>query len=98
MRKTLSIITLVAVLIGVGLVLWIAFLPNVAADEPRGVKLPAGTEFEAALDSLDASGAVASTTSLRIFGSLTGWGNQVKPGPLPHRAGDEQLGHAGQDS
>ena len=79
MRKTFFLLFLVLVLVGGGLAAWLAFLPN-TANEPRGVKLPAGTEFEAALDSLDASGAIGSTTSLRLFGSLTGWGEQVKPG------------------
>ena len=79
MRKTLLFSALAIALLGAGFAAWLAFLPN-TADEPRGVKLPAGTEFDAALDSLDAVGAVGSETSLRLFGSLTGWGEQVKAG------------------
>ncbi|HIG75390.1 MAG TPA: endolytic transglycosylase MltG [Bacteroidetes bacterium] len=80
MRKTLTIAAILAVLIGAGIVAWIAFLPNAPVDEAVGVKLPAGTEFEAAIDSLQSAGAIGSATSLRVFGSLTGWGDQVKPG------------------
>ncbi|OZC02949.1 endolytic transglycosylase MltG [Rubricoccus marinus] len=80
MRKALLFTVLLVVLIGGGLVAWLAFLPNVSGDESVGVKLPAGTEFAAALDSLDASGAIGSATSIRLFGTLTGWGDQVKAG------------------
>lgn len=68
-------------LIGAGVVGWFAFLPNVqSADKPFSVRLPQGTTFDAALDSLESAGAVRSMTSLKTFGALTGWGDQVKPG------------------
>ncbi|MEM6327928.1 MAG: endolytic transglycosylase MltG [Bacteroidota bacterium] len=80
MRTLLTAVTILAVLVVGGAAAWLAFLPNVSADDLVGVKLPAGTEFEAALDSLESAGAISSTTSLRTFGTLTGWADQVKPG------------------
>ncbi|MFN3596618.1 MAG: endolytic transglycosylase MltG [Rubricoccaceae bacterium] len=60
---------------------WLAFLPNTSGSDPhRGVRLPPGTTFEAAIDSLESSGGLASATSMRLFGRLTGWGDQVKTG------------------
>lgn len=59
---------------------WLAFFPNVPGDERHSVRLPAGTTFEAAMDSLGAAGALGSRTSMRLFGTLTGWGEQVKTG------------------
>ena len=48
--------------------------------ETHSIRLPPGTDFEAALDSLASAGAVRNATSLRLFGTLTGWGEQVKTG------------------
>ena len=72
--------------LGVAFAAWLAFLPNVPGrpdgdgDAPYSVRLPEDTPFEAALDSLVAAGAVRSVASLRLFGTLTGWGAQVKTG------------------
>ena len=82
MRKLLVPLAVLAVL-GAAFVVWLAFLPNVPAgegDAPHSLRLPPGTDFDAALDSLDSAGAVRSLASLRLFGSLTGWGGQVKTG------------------
>ncbi|HEX8297734.1 MAG TPA: endolytic transglycosylase MltG [Rubricoccaceae bacterium] len=86
MKKLLFPIVALA-LLGAGGVVWLAFLPNVPdraataeADAPYSLRLPPGTDFETALDSLDSAGALGSRTSLRLFGSLTGWGEQVKTG------------------
>ena len=73
-------------LVGAAFVAWLAFLPNVPdgpegrPDEPHSVRLPEDTPFEAAIDSLESAGAVSSVTSLRLLGTLTGWGDQVKTG------------------
>ena len=79
MRK-LFLFLLIGGLLGGAAVAWLAFLPNTTGDEPASVRLPEGTTFEAALDSLDAVGALGSRTSMEWFGSLTGWGDQVKTG------------------
>jgi UPF0755 protein len=66
---------------GGGAGLWLAFGPNTAAyDEPRGVRLPPGTAFDAALDSLERAGVLGSASTLPLFGGLPGWGDQVKTG------------------
>ena len=80
MKKQILVALAIPALIGVAAVAWLAFLPNVPGDEPHSVRLPEGTTFDAALDSLESAGAVSSTTSLRLFGTLTGWGDQVKTG------------------
>lgn len=80
MNKKIVLPLALLALLGVGAVAWLAFLPNVPGDEPHSIRLPEGTTFAAAMDSLEAAGAVSSTTSLRLFGSLTGWGDQVKTG------------------
>ena len=62
---------------------WLAFASNVPASEsgePYSLRLPPGTDFDAAMDSLEAAGAVRSPASLRLFAGLTGWGGQVKTG------------------
>ncbi|MEL6614799.1 MAG: aminodeoxychorismate lyase, partial [Bacteroidota bacterium] len=73
MRKTLLFSVLVLALIGGGVAAWLAFLPNTANTEAVGVKLPTGTTFETAIDSLQSVGALGSETSFSTFGSLTGW-------------------------
>ena len=79
--KTVLLILVLLGLVGAGVAAWLAFLPNTpAADEPYSVRIPEGTSFEGALDSLEAVGAVGSRTSLATFGNVTGWGEQVKTG------------------
>ena len=80
LRKSVLIPLALLALLGVGIVAWLAFLPNTSADEPRGVRLPAGTTFEGAIDSLQAHGLLGNETSFRAFGTLTGWADQVKAG------------------
>ena len=79
MRNVLLVLLALAA-IGAGAVAWLAFLPNTTGDEPASVRLPEGTTFDAALDSLEAAGALGSRTSMALFGDLTGWGDQVKTG------------------
>lgn len=59
---------------------WLAFSSNVGGTEPHSVRLPAGTGFEAALDSLEAADALGNRASMELFGRLTGWADQVKTG------------------
>jgi UPF0755 protein len=80
MKKILLGLVVLA-LLGAGAVAWLAFLPNTAeAAEPYSVRLPEGTDFEAALDSLESVGALRSRASLETFGEVTGWAEQVKTG------------------
>lgn len=67
-------------LIAAAAVTWLAFLPNTLGDEPAGIRLPSDVTFDSMLDSLEASGALASRTSLELFGNTTGWADQVKTG------------------
>jgi UPF0755 protein len=86
-RRTLLLLLAMVLLVGAA-GLWLAFGSNTAAyDEPRGVRLPPGTDFETAIDSLESAGILGSSTMLRLFGSLTGWGDQVKTGHYLIHAG-----------
>ena len=78
--KTVLIPLVAVALVGAAAAGWLAFLPNTVGDEAASVKIPAGSDFEAAVDSLQAAGALGSETSFRAFGTLTGWAAQVKPG------------------
>lgn len=84
-------VLLVLGLVGVAFVGWLAFLPNVAAApaerEAHSIRLPPDTDFAAAMDSLASAGALKSATSFRLFGTLTGWGEQVKTGHYALRPG-----------
>ncbi len=86
-RRTLSVLFVLGlVLAAAGL--WLAFGSNTTAyDEPRGVRLPPGSDFEATIDSLESAGILGSGTMLRLFGSVTGWGDQVKTGHYLIHAG-----------
>ena len=87
LRRSLLILVAIPVLVGAA-GLWLAFGPNTAAyDDPRGVRLPPGTGFEAAIDSLESAGILGSASTRRLFGSLTGWGEQVKTGHYLIEAG-----------
>ena len=82
MKKILALLVVLA-LLGGAFVAWLAFLPNVPStdgDESYSIRLPPDTEFDAALDSLENAGAIGSRGSLELFGSLTGWADQVKTG------------------
>ena len=83
MRKILIPLVLLG-LVGAAAVGWLAFFGNVPAPEgdaeSYSVKLPEGVTFDAAVDSLNAVGALGSESSFRTFAGLTGWGDQVKTG------------------
>ena len=85
--RRLALAAVLLGIVGVAFAAWLAFLPNVPdrtgdgpGDAPYSVRLPEDTSFEAAIDSLESAGAVSSVTSLRLLGTLTGWGEQVKTG------------------
>lgn len=79
--KTAFLVLVLLGLVGVAVAGWLAFLPNTPeAEAPYSVRIPEGTTFEGALDSLEAVGALQSRTSMATFGGLTGWGEQVKTG------------------
>ena len=66
---------------------WVAFAPNTPGfEDARGVRLPTRS-FEAAADSLEAAGLLASRGSFELFARLTGWDEQVKPGHYRFEAG-----------
>ncbi|HLT47943.1 MAG TPA: endolytic transglycosylase MltG [Rubricoccaceae bacterium] len=89
MKKLLVVALVLAALaafaLGVGL--WLAFWPNTPDYEGyRGVRLPTRS-FDAAADSLEAAGLLASRASFELFATLTGWDRQVKPGHYRFEAG-----------
>ncbi|HEX7072219.1 MAG TPA: hypothetical protein VF190_15510, partial [Rhodothermales bacterium] len=67
---------------------FVVFAPNTQIYEgERGVKIPRGSGFEQALDSLETAGIVGSRSMLRLLGRATGWGGQVKAGYYAFEAG-----------
>ena len=91
MRKYLIVAAVVLfVLIGAGLLAgyFVVFAPNTALyEEERGVKIPRGSGFDAALDSLESAGILGSRATLRLLGRVTGWGGQVKAGYYEFESG-----------
>ncbi|MDX1418826.1 MAG: endolytic transglycosylase MltG [Rubricoccaceae bacterium] len=86
MKKLLLVALLVAVVVA-ATGLWLAFWPNTPAYEgERGVRLPTRS-FDAAADSLEAAGLLASRGSFELFATLTGWDQQVKPGHYRFESG-----------
>lgn len=78
MRRLLPAL-LVLGLAGAAFVGWLAFLPNVPGDARHSVRVPV-RDFDVLVDSLRSADAVSSETSLRLFATLSGWADQVKPG------------------
>jgi UPF0755 protein len=59
----------------------IVFGPNTTDyDTPRSVFLPRNPSLNAAIDSLDQAGILASSTTFRLVATATGWGEQIKSG------------------
>ncbi len=80
MRYVLLALLLFALAVGVGGA-WLAWAPNTPPyDGKRGVRIPPGSSFDTAADSLEAAGLLASRFAFETFAGLTGWGEQVKPG------------------
>ena len=82
-------LVLVALALAFGVAVYrMAFAPNTPAFEgERSVWIPRGAGFEAAVDSLDARGVLASRTSFVWMAKLTGWGDQIKAGHYAFEAG-----------
>ena len=86
MKKLLLVALLLGLAVGAAGA-WVAFGPNTPSfEDARGVRLP-GRSFEAAADSLEAAGLLGSRASFELFGALTGWDEQVKPGHYRFEAG-----------
>ncbi len=79
MKKILALLLVLGGL-AVGAGWWFAFSSNVGGAEQHSVRIPQGTGFEGALDSLDAAGALQNRSTMELFGRLTGWATQVKTG------------------
>ncbi len=59
----------------------IVFGPNTTAyDAPRSVLLPQDPTLDAAIDSLDQAGILASPATFRLVAEASGWGEQLKSG------------------
>jgi UPF0755 protein len=85
MRSRVTVVGLVLVGllggIGAGAGGWLVFGPNTGPyEEARSVIFPADVSMEAAVDSLEAEGILASSSSFRLVATLTGWGEQIKAG------------------
>ena len=91
MFKKLLKVALVLMVVGLlagGAGAWMMFKPNTPAFEgTRGVKIPPGTRFEAALDSLDAGGILQTRGTFETMARLTGWGDQIKAGYYTFESG-----------
>ena len=60
---------------------WLVFGPNTGAyEDARGVIFPSDVSMEAAIDSLQAEGVLASASTFRLVATATGWGEQIKAG------------------
>ena len=84
MRKTLIIgasVLLVLALIAGGVAYWTVFKPNTEDfEEARSLHLPQGVTYQQAVDSLEARNLLESERTFKWMASLTGWGDQIKPG------------------
>lgn len=58
----------------------LVFGPNTLPGEPRSVVIPRGASLGAAIDSLEARGALVSPGAFRVMARGTGWGDQIKAG------------------
>jgi len=86
--KRAALVGAILIVVAAGTGYWLMFAGNTPHyDGHRGVKIPAGASFEAAVDSLEASGLVASRTSFVAAGTITGWRRQIKPGHYRFEAG-----------
>jgi len=86
--KRLFLAALVLGVLGAIALYWLFFMPNTPTyDGYRGAKLPAGSSFETATDSLASAGLLDSRTSFEWAATLTGWGRQLKPGHYRFEAG-----------
>lgn len=93
--RILRYVALAAALVfvlGIGFGYWLVLAPNTPSYEgTRGVKIPAGSSFEATADSLESAGLLRSRNSFFLFGTATGWRRQVKPGHYRFESGANNL-------
>lgn len=67
--------------IGIGAGGWIVFGPNTGPYEgSRSVTFPKDVSLDAAIDSLQSEGVLASAPTFRLVARATGWGHQIKAG------------------
>ena len=66
--KKLFLLVLAIGALAAGAVWWFAFSSNVGGTERHSVRIPEGTGFEAALDSLESADALANRSSMELFG------------------------------
>ncbi len=60
---------------------WIILAPNTPVyTGERSVKIPPGSSFEAAVDSLESTGILGASRTFRWMAKATGWGGQIKAG------------------
>jgi len=86
--RTYILVALASGLILTGIGAWVIFGSNTPAyDGARSVKIPPGADFSATVDSLSRRGVVASSTTFRFVGWLSGWRHQVKTGHYTFEAG-----------
>ncbi|MEO0742562.1 MAG: endolytic transglycosylase MltG [Bacteroidota bacterium] len=79
--RWLFVLALVLGLAGGGAAWWLGFSPNTPAfEDARSVMVPRGSDFDALVDSLNSADLLANAGTFRLFGDLTGWADQVKPG------------------
>jgi len=86
--RTYLIAALVSGLVVAGAGAWMIFGTNTLdyAGE-RSVKIPPGADFAAVVDSLEQRDILASQTTFRLVGWLSGWRHQVKTGHYTFEAG-----------
>lgn len=86
LRLILAALALLVLIAGTGA--WILFGPNTPDYEgERGVTIPDGTDFNAVVDSLAERDILASRSTFRWVGAVTGWRNQIKAGYYTFGAG-----------
>ncbi len=89
-KKLLKIAAVFAVLavIGIGVVYWMTSSSNTTDfDGKRTVYIARNASFDSVVDSLSSAGILGDAASFKLFGSLTGWGNQVKAGHYAFESG-----------
>jgi UPF0755 protein len=85
MRSRFAIVGLVLAClfggVGAGAGGWLLFGPNTGPyADARSVIFPSDVSLDAAIDSLQAQGVLASASTFRVVATATGWGEQIKSG------------------
>jgi UPF0755 protein len=90
LKKILIVLLVLLGMAGAGaaLIFFIVFAPNTNIYEgERRVKIPPGSRFEQAVDSLESSGVLLSRKTLELVARTTGWGGQIKAGHYTFKSG-----------